>query len=57
MTSSTGTYLYCVGGEAIPQRQDALVSNNLNETVNHSREMDIDSAKMWKTGILRLRIE
>lgn len=36
-------YLYWVCGQAVPQREDALVSDNLWETVNHSSEMDVDS--------------
>lgn len=49
------SYLYCVGCEAAPQWEDALVSHNLSETVYRSTEMDVYSTKMGKTGTLRLR--
>ena len=49
------SYLYCVGCEAVPQREDALVSHNLYETVYRSTEMDVYSTKMGQTGTLRLR--
>lgn len=55
MNTSVNAYLYCVGGKAVPQWEDALVPNNLYETVNHSTEMDVHTTKMWKTGTLRLR--
>lgn len=48
-------YLYCVGCEAVPQGEDALVSDNLWETVDHSREMDVDSAEVRQTSTLRLQ--
>lgn len=55
MNTSVKAYLYCVGSEAIPQWEEALVPNDLYETVNHSTEMDVHTTKMWKTGTLRLR--
>lgn len=51
---SVKPYLYCVGSEAVPQWEDALVFNNLNETVNHPSEMDVNSTVVGKAGTLRL---
>lgn len=48
-------YLYWVGSQAVPQREDALVSDNLWETVNHSSEMDVDSAEVGQPSTLRLQ--
>lgn len=48
-------YLDHVGGDAIPQREDALVFDNLYETVSHSTEVDVDSTKMWEVCALSLQ--
>lgn len=48
-------YLYCVGRQTIPQREDALIFNNLHKTVSHSAEMDVNSTKVWETSALCLR--
>lgn len=48
-------YLDHVGGDAIPQREDALVFDNLYEAVSHSTEMDVDSTEMWEVCALSLK--
>lgn len=48
-------YLDHVGGDAIPQREDALVFDNLYETVSHSTEVDVDSTEMWEACALSLK--
>lgn len=48
-------YLDHISGDAIPQRQDALVFDNLCETVNHPAEMDVHSAEMWEARALSLK--
>lgn len=47
-------YLDHIGGDAVPQREDALVFDNLCETVSHSAEMDINSTQMWEACALSL---
>lgn len=48
-------YLDHIGGDAVPQREDAFVFDNLCETVSHSAEMDVNSAEMWEVRALSLR--
>lgn len=50
-------YLYCVCSQAVPQREDAVVFNDLYETVDHSAEMDVHPAQVRKTNTLRLRTD
>lgn len=48
-------YLDHVGGDAVPQREDALVSDDLRETVRHSAEMDVNAAEVWEARALSLK--
>lgn len=48
-------YLDRVGGDATPQRGDALVFDNLHETVSHATEMDVNSTEMWEVWALSLK--
>lgn len=48
-------YLYGVGCEAVPQWEDPLVSDNLDETVSNSSEIHVDSTEMRKASALRLQ--
>lgn len=50
-----GNYLDHIGTDAVPQREDALVFDNLCETVSHSAEMDVNSAEMWEARALSLK--
>lgn len=47
-------YLDRVGSQAVPQWEDAFVSHNLWETINHSSEMDVNSTEVRQPSTLCL---
>lgn len=53
--SVSNLYLDHVGRDAVPQGEDALVFDNLDEAVGHSAEMDVDSTQMWEVCALSLK--